>query len=159
MEIHLSDSQLFEALLGNSNPRLEAHLAACSECRGRFERLRSLTTAFRDSAHARAEKPESFWASQRAAVAGRSSQSPARPLAWAAAIAAAVLAAMLLQEPRPVAPAMPSPDPDQALLVSVEQAVNRQVPQALAPAALLTQEISRNVKPVVPNQQSKGESQ
>ena len=70
----------------------------------------------------------------------------------------AVLAAMLLQEPRPVAPAAPAPDPDHALMVAVEQATRREVPQALAPAALLTQEISRNLKPAVPSRRSKGES-
>jgi anti-sigma factor RsiW len=159
MDSHLSDAQLFEALLGNSSPRVKAHLASCPECRARLERLRSLTAAFRDSAHTQAERPEAFWARQRSVAAARISGRPVGPLAWAAAIAAAVLAAMLIQEPRPVVPVTPATDPDQALLVSVEQAVNRRVPQALAPAALLTQEITRNVKPAVPNRQSKGESQ
>ena len=159
MEGHLSDSQLFESLLGNAGPGAEMHLATCAECRGRLERLRSAVSALRGSAHVAAEKPDAFWTRQRSAAASRVSGRAASPLTWAAAVAAAVLAAMLLQEPRPVAPAMPFPDPDQALLVSVERAVNRQVPQALAPAALLAQEISRNVKPAVPNQQSKGESQ
>lgn len=159
METHLSDEQLFETLMGAGNPRVEAHLASCPECRGRLDRLRSLTAAFRDSAHAQAEQPEGFWTRQRASAASRLSGRPAHPLTWAAAIAAAVLAAMLIPEPRPVAPPTPPTDPDQLLLVSVEQAVNRQVPQALAPAALLTQEISRNLKPAAPNRQSKGESQ
>jgi predicted anti-sigma-YlaC factor YlaD len=159
MDSHLSDAQLFEALLGNSSPRVKAHLASCPECRARLERLRSLTAAFRDSAHTQAERPEAFWTRQRAAAAARSSQPLVRPMTWVAAIAAAVLAAMLLQEPRPSPPVAPAPDPDQALLVSVESALTRQVPQALAPAELLTQEISRNVKPAEPGRQSKGEPQ
>ena len=136
-----------------------AHLAACPACSQELDRLRRVTSALRDSARAQAEQPESFWARQRSAAASRVSGRSVRPLAWAAAIAVAVLAATLLREPRPAAPPAPTVDPDQALLVSVEQAVNRQVPQALAPAALLTQEMSRNLKPAVPNRQSKGESQ
>ena len=159
MDTHLADTQLFEALLGNTNPRVEAHLASCSECRERLERLRAATAALGSSARAQAEKPESFWTHQRTAAAARRSELPARPLAWAATIAAAILAAMLLQEPRPAVPPTPSPDPDQALLVAVERATQRQVPQALEPAALLTQEISRNVKPTGPGRQSKGEPQ
>ncbi len=158
MDAHLSDSQLFEVLLENLNPRIEAHIAGCDECRGRLERLRSVTSALRYSAQAQAEKPEGFWTRQRALADARSPQSSVRPLAWTAALAVAVLAATLLQEPRPVAPVTPPADPDHALLVAVEQATRREVPQALAPAALLTQEISRNLKSTGPGRQSKGES-
>ena len=159
MTVHLTDAQLFESLLGEKDPRAAEHLSVCPECRGQVDHLHSAMTALRDSARTHAEKPEGFWVRQRSAAAAHSSELPARPLAWAAAIAAAVLAATLLQEPRPAAPATPSPDPDQALLVAVERATRRQVPQALEPAALLTQEISRNVKPTGPGRQSKGESQ
>ena len=159
MDTHLSETQLFEALLGNGGPRVEAHLASCPECRARLDRLRAATAALGASARAQAEKPEASWAHQRSAAATRRSQLPARPLTWAAALAMAVLAAMLIQEPRPAAPVTPAPDPDQALLVAVERATQRQVPQALEPAALLTQEISRNVKPTGTSRQSKGEPQ
>jgi len=120
--------------------------------------MRRATSALRDSARAQSEKPESFWTRQRATVVARNPQSRVRPLAWAATIAVAVLAATLLHEPRPVAPATPPPDADHALMVAVEQATRRDVPRALAPAALLTQEISRNVKPTGPGRQPKGES-
>src|SRR5574341_161720 len=146
MTDHMSDGQLFESLLGNASPRVEAHIAACSECRGRLERLRSAVSALRASAHADAEKPDAFWTRQRAAAA-RGSLPLARPMTWAAAIAAAVLAAVLLQEPRPVVPAAPAPAPPRAPLVSGGRAVKRPVPQALAPAALLPQELSRNSGP------------
>ena len=159
MDTHLSDTQLFEALLGNTNPRGEAHLTSCPECRTHLEQLRSATAALGSSARAQAEKPEGFWTHQRTAAAARRSELPARPLAWAATIAAAILAAMLLQEPHPAPTATATPDPDQALLVAVERATRRQVPQALEPAALLTQEISRNVKPTGPGRRSKGEPQ
>lgn len=159
MQAHLTEEQIFESLLEAKDAAALRHLAACPACSGELDRLRLATTTLRASANTQAERPEGFWARQRSSAAARNSGRAVRPLAWAAALAAAVLAAMLVQEPRPVVPATPTPDPDQALLVSVERAVNRQVPRALAPAALLTQEISRNVKPTGPVRQSKGESQ
>ena len=158
MQAHLTEEQIFESLLEAKNASGLAHLTACSACSGDLERLRRATSSLRDSARAQAERPEDFWARQRSSAASRISRRAVRPLAWTAAVAAAILAATLLQEPRPVPPAMPATDPDQALLVSVQRAVSRQVPQALAPAALLTQEISRNVKPTGSGRQSKGES-
>ena len=159
MNTHLTEEQLFESLLGAQDAAAAQHIAACTECGSQLERLRSATGALRDSARAQAEKPEGFWTSQRSTAAACSLQFSVRPLAWAAAIAVAVLAAMVLQEPRPAAPSTPAPDPDQALMVAVERATRRQLPQALEPAALLTREISRNVKPTGPGRQTKGESQ
>ena len=159
MQVHLTEEQLFESLLEAKDAAAAEHLAACSECSGQLDRLRWATGALRDSAHALAERPEGFWERQRSAAAVRSSALRARPLAWATAIAVALLAATLLQEPRPAPPAAPSPDPDQALLVAVERATRRQVPQALEPAALLTQEISRNLNQSGIAAHPKGESQ
>lgn len=158
MQAHLSEKQIFESLLETRNASALEHLAACSACSGELERLRRATGALHDFARTQGDRPEDFWTRQRSSAASRISGRDASALTWAAAVAAAILAAMLLQEPRPAPPAMPATDSDQALLVSVERAVNRQVPQALAPAALLTQEISRNVKPTGPARQSKGES-
>ena len=158
MQAHLTEEQIFESLLEPKDAAAQEHLAACAACSSELARLRQETSVLRDSARVQAEKPEAFWTRQRAAASVRSPQSSVRPLAWAATVAVALLAATLLHEPRPVAPATPPPDPDHALMVAVEQATRREVPQALAPAALLTQEISRNVKPTGPGRQSKGES-
>ena len=159
MTTHLTDEQLFESLLGTRDAGAAQHVAACPACRGQFERLRAATAALRDSSRTQAEKPEGFWARQRSAAVAQSSQLSVRPLAWATAVAVAVLAGMLVQEPHPAAPASPPPDPDHALMVAVQRAVNREVPQALEPVALLTQEMNRNAKPTSPSRQSKGESQ
>ena len=159
MQAHLSEEQIFEALLAGDAAAANQHLAGCSACAAELDRLRRATAALRHSARTQAERSESFWSRQRRSAASRISRPAVRPLTWVAAIAAAILAAMLLPEPRPVAPAQPATDPDQALLVSVERAVNRQVPQALAPATLLTQEMSRNLKPTVPHRHPKGEPQ
>jgi hypothetical protein len=159
MQTHLTEEKIFESLLGTQDASAQEHLAACPVCSRELDRLRRATSALRDSARAQAEQPEGFWIRQRSSAASRISERPDRPLVWAAVIAAAVLAATLIHEPRPAAPPKPPVDPDQALLVSVERAVNRQVPQALAPATLITQEITRNLKPAVSDRQSKGESQ
>ena len=157
MTTHLTEEQLFESLLGARDAGAAQHIAACPACRGQLERLRAATAAMRDSARTQAGKPEGFWARQRSAAVARGSQLSVRPLAWAAAVTVAVLAGMLVQEPRPAPP--PPPDPDHALMVAVQRAVNREVPQALEPVALLTQEMSRNAKLTSPSRQSKGESQ
>jgi len=159
MQVHLTEEQIVESLLGAKDASAQEHLAACPACSQELDRLRRATSTLRDSVRSQAEQPEGFWTRQRASAASRISGRSVSPLTWAAAFAAAILAATLIHEPRPVVPATPPADPDQALLVSVEQAVNRQVPQALAPAGLITQEITRNLKPAVPNRQSKGESQ
>ena len=158
MQAHLTEEKIFESLLEAQDAAAQEHLAACSACSGELDRLRRAASSLHDSAHTQAERPEGFWTRQRTSAASRISGRATRPLAWAAALAVAVLAAMLLREPRPVVPAAPPPDPDHALMVAVEQATRRDVPQALAPAALLTQEITRNLKPAVPNRQSKGVS-
>ena len=159
MKTHLTEEQLFESLLGATDAGGAEHIAACPECREQLERLGSATATLRDSVRAQAEKPEGFWARQRSAAVAQSSQLSVRPLAWATAVAVAVLAGMLVQEPHPAAPAAPPPDPDHALMLAVQRAVNREVPQALEPVALLTQEMNRNAKPTSPSRQSKGESQ
>ena len=159
MKTHLTEEQLFESLLGATDAGGTEHIAACPECREQLERLGSATATLRDSARAQAEKPEGFWARQRSAAVTRKARLSVRPLAWATAVVVAVLAGMLVQEPRPAAPVTPPPDPDHALMVAVQRAVSRDVPQALEPVALLTQEISRNAKPTGPGRPSKGESQ
>ena len=161
MQAHLTEEEIFESLVETQDADAAAreHLAACPACSQELDRLRRTTSALRDSARAQAEQPEGFWTRQRASAASRTSRRSVSPLTWAAAIAVAGLAATLIHEPRPAVPATPPPDPDQVLLVSVEQAVNRQVPQALAPATLITQEITRNLKPAVSDRQSKGVSQ
>ena len=104
-------------------------------------------TAFAEAVRAEAERPEGFWRAQRSAIAGRIQDSQRRAslrLAWAGSLALVVIAASLLtQAPAPVASAAQN-DPDHDLLVGVERAVRRPVPQALEPARLLAQEIERS---------------
>ena len=106
-----------------------------------------LQLAFRDWARAAAERPESFWERQRLAVRGRIESAGKRRRvlrrsSWAAAAAVAALVLALTiarRSPRPPA----APDPDHELLVAVERSLEREVPAALEPAALLAGELSR----------------
>ncbi|MGH9554473.1 MAG: hypothetical protein ACRD2Y_01500 [Terriglobales bacterium] len=102
-----------------------------------------LAQSLRDAA----ERPEGFWRAQRAAVQDRihsGRQRASLRLAWAGALAlVAVAVGLLTQAPAP-ASVMAVSDPDHDLLVGVDQAVRRPVPQALEPARLLAQELERS---------------
>jgi hypothetical protein len=103
---------------------------------------------FRESIRADAERPESFWESQRTGIAAKIQKpvsfSGFRPvLLWAPTLIVAVLCLFLFVEKSKA----PTPDfaagADQSLLVEVEQALRRNCPEALAPAAHITQQIER----------------
>ena len=102
---------------------------------------------FAEAVRAEAERPPSFWLAQRAAIAGRiqgSERTASLRLAWAASLALVVIAtSMLTQSPTPTL-SVTAYDPDHDLLVGVERAVRRPVPQALEPARLLAQEIENS---------------
>lgn len=102
-----------------------------------------------ESLRVAAERPEGFWCIQRSAIQERiqaGEQGTSLRLAWAGSVALiAVAAGMLTQTPAP-ASALATYDPDHDLLVGVEQAVRRPVPQALEPAQLLAQELERSVE-------------
>jgi hypothetical protein len=107
--------------------------------------------AFVESWRASGERPEAFWTAQRTAIHQRiqgAEQHGSLPLAWAASAALLTLAAgLLMQVPAP-ASAMVTYDPDHDLLVGVEQAVRRPVPEALEPAQLLVSELESSVQAV-----------
>jgi hypothetical protein len=97
------------------------------------------------------ERPEAFWTAQRAAVRERIQRSEQRAslrLAWAGSAAlVAVAVGLLMQAPAP-ASAAANYDPDHDLLVGIEQAVRRPVPEALEPAQLLVSELESSVETV-----------
>ncbi len=109
------------------------------------ERLKDdLRLAFRDWARAAAERPESFWERQRLAVRDRIERAAKRRRvlrrsSWAAAAVLVLGLTIARRSPRPPA----ASDPDHELLVAVERSLEREVPAALEPAALLAGELSR----------------
>ena len=110
------------------------------------EQFKDGVRIFRESFRAAAERPDTFWARQRAAIseglrhpAHKSKWRPA--LLWAPASIVVLMCLFLFTEKTK----LPAPDfavgADQNLLVDVEQALYRDCPEALAPAATLVQEI------------------
>jgi hypothetical protein len=144
MNSHLNDADMAELLMAPHG--LSPHLKQCAACRTEVEGLRR---AMNGLVVAASERPAEFWQRQRSAIreqagsAQRRLAAPLPTLAWAAAAAVIAVASLLVG----VTPSPPPPsaqtDPDHELLLDVERMLQSDVPQALAPAALLAQEISR----------------
>jgi hypothetical protein len=122
-------------------------------------RQRSLQQGFGDvpdALRSAVQRPDTFWQSQEAAIqtriASRSEGSlfSTRALAQACALALLLFALALLKTgPSPLTvPAQTQfePDPDQELLVAIEQAVQSDGPASLEPAALLAEQIANPVE-------------
>jgi hypothetical protein len=109
-----------------------------------------------DALQSAVQRPETFWQRQQAAIQTRIASENKAPLfsigalAQACALALALFAIALLKTgPSPV----PGPsqtqfslDPDQELLVAIEQAVQSDGPASLEPAALLAEQIANPVQ-------------
>ena len=99
------------------------------------------------------DEPETFWQLQREGistrVAARDFTHPWRRLIWVAATMILILLAstLLSRNNVPPTPSVAQTDPDNALLLSVQQSIRSDLPQALRPAALLTAEIDRASAP------------
>jgi hypothetical protein len=129
---HLSDEELTEYLLDRDQ-----------------RRLRPALDALEGWARTIAERPESFWERQRAAararLAARKRRAAQRLGVLAGAVCLVLFALILVpgNHHQRKAPARAQTDPDQELLLRVEQTMQSAGPQALQPAALLAEEISR----------------
>lgn len=133
---HSSNDELMDLQLASDQQALARTLAALA-----------------DSMRAVANRPEGFWQQQHAAIQRRIAESESKsrraPLraAWAAGLALMLIAALLLANgPTPEPPQAATTvtvDADQQLLVAVEQAVQSGVPDALAPASLLAEEMGQ----------------
>lgn len=141
---HLSEEQWNAAMLGAANDAVRGHIENCAECQAEERELEGAFATLRDSLSRESERPDAFWQRQRAMISARLSLQRliARQLVWATAVAVVALAATMLLRQAPPAH-VGAPDPDQALLMDVDRSVDSGIPEALAPAALLTQEISR----------------
>jgi hypothetical protein len=157
---HLTDEQWLQCLLGEPPPEAAAHLSGCPNCQAELSRFREATTQLSRQTFGYAEAlPERFWEEQQRRIgawvaakeAGTSQATFPRRLAVGLSVAAAgVLAVMLIRWPAPQPPqAMLPPAPsvagaasaDDQLLAQVQEALEREVPLALAPATLLAQEM------------------
>jgi hypothetical protein len=149
MNGHLSNEQWAAAILHQNDEAAAKHLAECATCR---EEVKSFAGAV-GAAHAQArkvmEQPETFWRQQRESICARVAASdfihPWRRWIWVTATVMLILLAstLLSRNNAPPTPSVAQTDPDDALLLSVQQSIQSDLPQALKPAALLTAEIDR----------------
>lgn len=152
MEIirHLSNEELIDLVIESDQQALRQTLEALPEW-----------------VRTSAERPEDFWQQQRSAVWSRISSPevskanlPARrsPVpAWSVLAAMVLLAALMLDRASSVRPHPAQVDPDHELLMAVERAVYNDGPAALAPAALLAEEMVQDL-PAAPSPNLKKES-
>ena len=113
-----------------------------------MDELEGVLHIFRYSARLEAERSDFFWMHQRNTIIERlhKTESPKhrRTLLWAPAAIAVLLCWFFFTENSKA----PKPDlaagHDQDLLVEVERALNRNHPDALAPALLIIQEMEQN---------------
>ena len=141
---HLSEDQFADWALGASDEHVLRHLEDCAVCSREAEELRSALAGFRDAVHTTARRDPSFWKSQQLAVSESLSTQDWYPLhwGWVVAMVAVLITAILLARAPNVPKNYPSEDADNALLQAVQGDLNRDVPQALAPAVLIAEERS-----------------
>ena len=139
---HLSEDQIAEWVLGESDEHASRHLETCAACSREAEELRSALAGFRDAVHATAQRDPTFWRNQQFAVRERLSAQDWYPLhwGWVVAMVAVLITAILLARTPNVPKNSGSEDADNALLQAVQGDLNRNVPQALAPAVLIAEE-------------------
>jgi predicted anti-sigma-YlaC factor YlaD len=148
MSGHLSDEQWAAAVLDESSEAAANHLRECAACREEVRSFAEVMAGARAKIRKAAEQPESFWRAQRESITSRLAggifHEPWRRFVWVTATVTLVLLATTLLS-RNKAPSVPKNDveSDDALLLSVQQSIQSNLPQALQPAALLTKEIDR----------------
>lgn len=108
-----------------------------------------------EQTRAATEQPQYFWKRQQAGIRSRiaveeASKRPLTGFVWATVLGLALLAGVVLNtatKAPPVQQQVQVASEDDELLVQVEQRVQSNVPEALAPAALLANDISSAVEP------------
>jgi hypothetical protein len=121
-------------------------------------KMERMLEEFRETATTNAEQPELFWASMRTRVAARVREPQShRGLGWAATLAAVGAMVVFVSVPSHTPQiANPTATPltakaqvsDEELLLSVAEKTNSDVPEALAPATVLTSEMDRGLADV-----------
>jgi hypothetical protein len=149
MNGHLSDEQWAAAVLNDNDEAAAKHLAECTICQKEVNSFAAAASAAQAQARNMGEQPEIFWRRQResirARLTARDFSHPWRRWIWVTATVMLILLAstLLSRNSAPPIPTASQTDPDDALLLSVQQSIQNDLPQALRPAALLTQEINR----------------
>ncbi len=151
MTEHLTDEQMAEWLAGGSgDAAAQQHLAECRECSDEMSLMRSGVAGFAALVHEEAQRRPLRQVAVPAARTAR--HTPA--LVWAAALALLVVATWMFRwtptAPQPSAIAQASGE--DTLLLEIQEDLNREVPDALAPALVLTAERNRIIGQEARNQ-------
>jgi hypothetical protein len=149
IEKHLSEEELAD-LLSGGNPQSN-HLEGCKSCQLDVSLLRARLSSMPEAIRSATDLPHFFWQRQRAAIQSRiaveqASRRSWAGLVWASAASLILIAALLLNGAKSPSRPQAQPDPDQDLLLAVEYAVQSDVPESLAPAALLAEDIRSSVE-------------
>ena len=149
MNGHLSDKQWAAAVLNENDESAAKHLRECATCRDELRAFAAAVDAHKAHLREESEQTEAFWWRQRESIstgmAARDFSHPWHRWIWVtAAVTLIVLSSALLSRNKVLPPqSAAQADSDNALLLSVQQSIQSDVPKALRPAALLTVEISR----------------
>jgi len=152
MNVHLSEESWAAAVLDPNDREAAEHLRECPACRQEISSFMGAIAGGRSETLRAADRPESFWREQRAVISTRIAHHTS-PLfwkrsAWVAATVILVLVSTTLLSRRnttSLRPESSGSDPDDVLMMSVQQSIQSDVPQALRPAALLAREINQAV--------------
>jgi hypothetical protein len=135
---HLQDRTFARWALDPTDAVAVAHLNQCDVCRKEAVDFRGQISAFREALLATGEGRRLEWTAPAPGVSVvRHISVPLAILTWAPRLVLATLVlafAILVYRPRPAPPPVQTGLDDQALMLSVEEDLNRSAPQALAPA-------------------------
>jgi len=149
MSGHFSDEEWAAAFLGENGEGTTNHLSECPACAAEARSFSAVIAGARTQISRAGEQPEAFWRRQRegisARLTARNFNRPWKRWVWVTATVTLILLAttLLSRNNAPPVQTAAQTDPDDALLLSVQQSIQSDVPRALRPAALLAQEISR----------------
>jgi hypothetical protein len=154
MTAHLTDQEISNWVLGTPDAHTLAHLRVCTECCAELQQLRQTLGEYGDATRHAAIRDEIACGRERAVIIEKLHQSaPLSFVHWgmAAVMVLLVVAVLLIFElPRNTQRAIATPpntvqqqDTDDELLVQIQQDLQSNVPQALAPGLVLSTERNR----------------
>lgn len=149
MNGHLNDEQWAAIVLNENDEAAAKHLTDCATCRAEVQSFLAAMGRAHVQSRQAVDRPEAFWRQQREGISARLEARdfthPWRRWIWVTATVMLILLAstLLSRNNAPPAQVAAQPDPDDALLLSVQDSIQSDLPQALRPAALLTAEIDR----------------
>ena len=144
---HLQERTFASWALDPTDAVAVAHLNECDACRKEAVDFRGSITAFREALLAAGEGRRLEWtAPVPRKPESRNDSVPLAILTWAPRLVLATLVvafAIITHLPKPVAPPAPAQTDDQALMLRVEEDLDRSAPQALAPAEFIVSEANQ----------------